>query len=62
MRQSAKETRTRTEPLLLPGNLYESLHLARSAAEYVANDSGTPGFGQREEESSSAILNVYTGI
>ncbi|WP_339789388.1 hypothetical protein NSQ38_12015 [Paenibacillus sp. FSL R7-0313] len=36
MRQSAKETRTRTEPLLLPGNLYESLQLARSAAEYVA--------------------------
>ncbi|MGO4732548.1 hypothetical protein [Paenibacillus sp. 2KB_22] len=36
MRQSAKETRIRTEPLLLPGNMYESLHLARAAAECVA--------------------------
>ncbi|WP_181150926.1 hypothetical protein [Paenibacillus sp. PCH8] len=36
MRQSAKETRTRTEPLLFPGNLYESLQLARAAAECVA--------------------------
>ncbi|MCW3796018.1 hypothetical protein OM416_30980 [Paenibacillus sp. LS1] len=36
MRQSAKETRTRTEPLVFPGNLNESLHLARAAAECVA--------------------------
>ncbi|CAM3004599.1 hypothetical protein QP794_22080 [Paenibacillus sp. UMB7766-LJ446] len=33
MRQSVKETRSRIEPLLLPGNLYESLKLARAAAE-----------------------------
>lgn len=36
MRQSVKETRSRIEPLLLPGNLYESLQLARAAAEYAS--------------------------
>ncbi|MBB6021948.1 hypothetical protein HNR77_003043 [Paenibacillus sp. JGP012] len=35
MRQSAKVTKTRIEPLLIPGNLAESLHLARSAAAHV---------------------------
>ncbi|MEC0124791.1 hypothetical protein [Paenibacillus pabuli] len=33
MRQSVKETRSQIEPLLLPGNLYESLKLARAATE-----------------------------
>ncbi|GAB1156121.1 MULTISPECIES: hypothetical protein [Paenibacillus] len=36
MRQSAKITRSRMEPLLIPGNLYESLKLARAASECVA--------------------------
>ncbi|PYE49525.1 hypothetical protein HUB98_10645 [Paenibacillus barcinonensis] len=36
MRQSAKVTKARIEPLLIPGNLAESLHLARSAAAYVS--------------------------
>ena len=36
MRQSAKVTKTRIEPLLIPGNLAESLHLARSAADHVS--------------------------
>ncbi|MGQ8872438.1 hypothetical protein [Paenibacillus sp. TSA_86.1] len=36
MRQSAKVTKARIEPLLIPGNITESLHLARSAATSVS--------------------------
>ncbi|WP_342552486.1 hypothetical protein [Paenibacillus sp. FSL R7-0652] len=36
MRQSAKLTKARIEPLLIPGSMSESLHLARSAASCVS--------------------------
>lgn len=36
MRQSAKVTKARIEPLLIPGDMAESLHLARAAAACVS--------------------------
>ncbi|CAI6079146.1 hypothetical protein PAECIP112173_02619 [Paenibacillus sp. JJ-100] len=37
MRQSAKSTKAKIEPLLIPGNMTESLHLAHSAATRVSS-------------------------
>ncbi|MGF6352125.1 hypothetical protein ABIE27_000021 [Paenibacillus sp. 4624] len=36
MRQSAKVIKNQNEPLMMPGNLAESLQLARSAAAHVS--------------------------
>lgn len=71
MRQSAKITRSRMEPLLIPGNLYESLKLARAASECVAtiwstqdSDKGNrvtcrvPSYDERKAVSRQSFLYV----
>ncbi|WP_405153725.1 hypothetical protein [Paenibacillus sp. FSL K6-0108] len=49
MRQSVKETRSRVEPLLLPGNLSESLKLARVAAECATTIWALQDLDKREQ-------------